>query len=231
MMRHEIRSTLAAVLAVLVLGAAVLAAVPFQAFEEALCCIPFEETERILAAIELGYGQENFPSEDTLRLVERLVEHPSPTPEKQGILLTLATALEEGLPIDDLLNKAFEGLARGVPLNQIDGGLYQRLILLIQVRDLLYANGIFSVPAGSPQSVPSALPTPRFNELLTNIADAVGDHLEGGGSPFDGHILFQHVEERLMALQGVTLLQADVALVLERIEPADLTHVALAAVS
>jgi hypothetical protein len=35
----------------------------------------------------------------------------------------------------------------------------------------------------------------------------------------------------LIALQGVTLLQADVELVLERIEPTDLTHVALAAVS
>ncbi|MBU0596455.1 hypothetical protein KJ567_07215, partial [Candidatus Bipolaricaulota bacterium] len=59
----------------------------------------------------------------------------------------------------------------------------------------------------------------------------VGDHLEGGGSPFDGHVLFEQVRERLTALQGVTLLQADVELVLERIESTDLTHVALAAVS
>jgi len=217
-------------LAMLVIGFAS-QAIPFSAFEEALCCIPLEETERILQAIALGYEQEGFPAEDVLRLVERLVDYPSPGPEREGILLTLATALEEGLPVDGLLNKAFEGLARAVPLAQIDSGLHQRLILLIEVRDLLYAKGIFSVPAGSPQSVPSALPTLRFNELLTNVSDAVGDHLEGGGSPFEGHVLFQQVRERLIALQGVTLLHEDVELVLERIEPTDLTQVALAAVS
>ena len=231
MMRFGNRTTFVAVLATLLIGSAALAAIPFSAFEEALCCVPLEDTDRILAAIELGFEQEDFPVEDVFRLVERLIEHLAPAPEKEGILLTLATALEEGLPVGGLLNKVFEGLARGIPLAQIDGGLKQRLTLLIDVRDLLYAKGIFSVPSGSPQSVPSALPTLRFNELLTNISDAVGDHLEGGGSPFDGHVLFQEVQERLIALQGVTLLQADVELVLERIEPTDLTPVALAAVS
>jgi hypothetical protein len=218
-------------LAVLLIGITAVATIPYSAFEEALCCIPLPGTDRILAAIRLGLEQEGFSAEDVLRLIERLVDHPAPAPDKEGVLLTLAAALEEGLPVDGLLGKAFEGLVRGVPLAQIDSGLHQRLILLIEVRDLLYAKGIFSVPSGSPQSVPSALPTLRFNELLTNISDVVGDHLEGGGSPFDGHVLSQEMQERLIALQGATLLRADVELVLERIEPTDLTHVALAAVS
>jgi hypothetical protein len=224
------RGFLVAAVTALTIGFGV-AAAPFEAFEAALCCIPLEQTDRILAAVELGYAQEDFPADDLLRLVERLVDHPSSTEEKEAILLTVTSAIEEGLPIQDLLSKASEGLARGVTLFQIESGLHQRLILLIEVRDLLYAKGIFSVPSGSPQSVPSALPTPRFNELITNISDAVGDHLEGGGSPFDGNVLLQQVQERLTALQGVTLLQADVELVLERIESADLTQVALAAVS
>ena len=231
MTRLEIRVALWAFLSVVLIGGIACAMVPFGAIEEALCCIHLEQAERILAAIQLGYGQEGFPSDDVLRLVERLVENPSSSAEKESILLILAMALENGLPVDGLLSKVFEGLARGVPLSQIGIGLQQRLILLTQVRDLFLDKRIFVVPSGSAQSIPSALPIPRFNELLTNIADVVGDHLEGGGSARDGHALYEEVEKRLTALQGVTLLQADVELVLDRIEPADLTRVALAAVS
>lgn len=228
---HNARRPVATLLATTLIGLIAAAMTPFAVFEEAITSIPLADADRILSAIALGFEQEGFPDKDVLRVIERLAENPAPTPDKEAILLILAIALEEGVPVDGLLSKAFEGLARGVPLAQIERGLHQRLILLAEVRDLLYVKGIFSVPAGSPQSVPSALPTLRFNELLTHISDAIGDHLEGGGSPFDGHVLFQEVQERLIALQGVTLLQADVELVLGRIAPTDLTHVALAAVS
>ena len=77
----------------------------------------------------------------------------------------------------------------------------------------------------------TAIPMPRFNQLLIHISEAIGEFLEGGGSPFEGHVLYQEVHNRLTMLQGVTLLAEDVELVLDRIEPSDLTQVALAAVS
>jgi hypothetical protein len=126
---------------------------------------------------------------------------------------------------------ALEGVARNVPLQSIEQGLSVRLVLLAETRDLLYSKGIFSGPAEAPQTVPTAIPMPRFNQLLIDISEAIGEFLESGGSPFEGHVLYQEVHNRLTMLQGVTLLAEDVELVLDRIEPTDLTQVALAAVS
>jgi hypothetical protein len=200
-------------------------------YEQALASIPVSNPEFILSAIKLGMTQADFQDAALLRLIDRMADHPAPPSEKEAMLSVLAHAMEDGLPIEGLLNKAFEGLARGVPLRQIEQGLSERLVLLRETRDMLYAKGIFSIPAGSPQTMPTAIPALRFNQLLINIADTIGDFLEGGGSPFESHVLYRDVQNRLTLLQGVTLQPADVELVLNRIEPSDLTQVALAAVS
>jgi hypothetical protein len=231
MRRRIVRSLELALFAVVALALTGLTQVPLSEFGTALAAIPLAAADRILAAISIGLGQDGFPAEELLHLIDRLAASPSPSGEKEAILLVLAGALEDGLPIETLVGKALEGLTRGIALPTIEQGLNQRVILLAEVRDLLYAEGIFSVAPGSPQTVPTALPTPRFDQLVVQIADAVGDYLEGGGSPFDGHALYQQVYERLTLLQGVTLTKGDVELVLERIEAADLTQVALKAVS
>lgn len=207
------------------------AQIPLMEYEQALYSIPVSNPGFILFTIELGMTQADFPAEPLQRLIDRLANHPSPPFEKEAILLVLARALEVGLPIESLINKAFEGLARGVPLQQIEQGSSNRLILLAETRDLLYSKGIFSAQAGSPQTVAAAIPMPRFNQLVIHISETIGDFLESGASPFEGHVLYQEVHNRLTMLQGVTLLPEDVELVLERIEPSDLTQVALAAVS
>ena len=207
------------------------AQIPLAEFDQALHAIPVSNPGFILSTIELGMTQPDYPAEQHLQLIERLANHPAPPFEKEAILLVLAHASEDGLPIEGLINKALEGLARGVPIQQIEQGLSSRVQLLAETRDLLYSKGIFSAPSGVPQSAPTAIPTERFNQLLIHISEAIGDFLEGGGSPFEGHVLYQEVRNRLMMLQGVTLLLEDVELILDRIEPSDLTQVALAAVS
>ncbi|MFC2082076.1 hypothetical protein ACFLR0_02720, partial [Candidatus Bipolaricaulota bacterium] len=80
MTRFRNRSTFLtalAVLAVLLIGITVAATIPYTAFEEALCCIPLADTDRILGAIRLGLEQEGFSGEDVLRLIVRLVDHPA----------------------------------------------------------------------------------------------------------------------------------------------------------
>lgn len=208
-----------------------IAQTPLAEYEQALYSIPVSNPSFILSTIELSMPQVDFPGESLLRLIDRLVNHPGAPFEKEAVLMILAHAMEDGLPIEGLINRASEGLARGVPLQQIEGGLNQRLILLAETRDLLYAKGIFSVPVGAPQTVSTAIPMPRFNQLLIHISGTIGEFLEGGGSPFEGHIMYQEVHNRLTMLQGVSFTAEDVALVLDRIEPSDLTQVALAAVS
>ena len=219
------------ILILLSLAVGASAQIPFMEYEQALYSIPVSNPDFILSTIELGMTQADFPAEPLLWLIDRLVSHPAPPFEKEAILLVLAHALEDGLPVESLINEAFEGLARGVRLQLIERGLSVRLILLAETRDLLYSKGIFNMPAGSPQTVSTAIPMLRFNQLLIHVSETIGDFLESGGSPFEGHVLYQEVHNRLTMLQGVTLLPEDVELVLERIKASDLTQVALAAVS
>jgi len=219
------------ILLILLLAVGASAQIPLMEYEQALYSIPVSNPDFILFTIELGMTQDDFPAQPLLRLIDRLVSHPEASFEKDAILLGLAHALEDGLPIEGLINKALEGLARSVSLQQIEQGLSKRLTLLAETRDLLYSKGIFSAPTGSPQTTATAIPTLRFNQLLIHISETIGDFLEGGGSPFEGHVLYQEVRNRLTMLQGVTLLLEDVELVLGRIERSDLTQVALAAVS
>jgi hypothetical protein len=176
-------------------------------------------------------SQPDFPAVDVLRFIERLASTAYSAAEKEAVLVHVIAAMEDGLPVDGLVTKGLEGLARGVPMQQIEQSLHQRTILLAETRDLLYAKGIFSVAPGSPQSVPTALPTPRFNLLVTHISDTIADYLEGGGSPFEGETLYQEVRFRLTSLEGAILIAEDVDLVLKRVEPADMTRVALSAVT
>lgn len=213
------------------LGFCTVAQISAPEFEQALRTIPVSDINRWIAAVELGLSQPDFPAVDVLQLIERLAKTTHSAQEKEALLLNIVVAMEEGLPVEGLVTKGLEGLARGVPVPQIERSLHQRLILLAETRDLLYAKGVFSVAPGSPQSVPTALPTPRFNLLVTHISDTLADYLEGGGSPFEGQTLYQEVRFRLTSLEGVTLHAADVDLVLKRVEPADLTRVALSAVT
>jgi hypothetical protein len=213
------------------LGTCVVAQIAVSEFEHALRAIPVSEINRYVAAVELVLSQPDFPAVEVLQLIERLAMTPYSAQEKEALLFDMVVAMEDGLPVDGLVTKGLEGLARGVPVPQIKQSLHQRLILLAETRDLLYAKGIFSVAPGSPQSVPTALPTPRFNLLVTHISDTLADYLEGGGSPFEGQTLYQEVRFRLTSLEGVTLNAEDVDLVLKRIEPADMTRVALSAVT
>jgi len=205
--------------------------IPLIDFEAALAAVPVSDVGRAIAAIEVGTGQQDFPSFEMMQYLQRLATTAYSESERESLLVDVFAALEEGLPIDGLITKGLEGLARGVPAVSIHQSLHQRRILLAETRDLLYAKGIFSVAPGSPQSVDTALPTPRFNLLVTHISDTIADSLEGGGSPFEGQMLLQEVRFRLTSLSGAILNPADVELVLKRLEPADLTRVALSAVS
>jgi len=219
------------ILVLLAIGTAACAEVSVSDFAEAFESIPVSDLGRFIAAAELGLSQADFPASQTLQLIGRLAATAHSPQEKEALLLNIVIAMEDGLPVDGLVTKGLEGLARAVSVPLIEQSLHQRLILIAETRDLLYAKGIFSVEPGSPQSVPTALPTPRFNLLVSHISDTLADYLEGGGSPFEGETLCQEVRFRLTSLEGATLVAADVDLVLKRVEPADLTRVALSAVT
>jgi len=236
---------LLAVLIVTTFGTA--AALSRADFDHALDAIPLTSHDRILAAIDLGLSQAGFPANELLSLIQRLALIAAPAEEKEAILLmlaraleqglsidgllpagsALASAIEEGLPIEGVVLEALKGIAQRSPTSVIVAGITQRLTLLREVRDLLFARQIFRASVGTSQSSPTALPATRFDELVVQIADAVSDYLEGGGSPFDGAALYELVAVRLRRLPESVVRPEDVDLVLDRIGPPDLTEIAL----
>ena len=193
----------------------------------------------IMAALEIGFAQGRIEPDEVLHLISRLAIVQGEPAEKEAILLTIAHALQDNLPVKILVDQVEEGLARNIPLTVIFNGsggqprilgLVQRASLLEAVRDLLYSKRIFSAPEGT-KAVSTCLPNARFDCLVSEIAGSLADYLEGGGSPLEGYLMFQQVSLRLQKLAGLReppLLAEDVDLVLERLTPTDLTNIVLA---
>lgn len=233
-MTRRWRFVCAAMVVCLATWGAAATAVTIDDFASILASIPVASSARVVAALELGQksGCCGFPVDETYRLFERLASVSGTPADKEAIILVITRAIEQGIPVDSLLNKAFEGLARGVPLSSLGQLLEQRLRLLEESRDFFYARGIFRAsPGGAVAAGATALPASRFDLLLSNFGDALGDYLESRGSPFEEQRIYDEVQARLTLLGGTVLSADDVELLLSRIDPADLTQVMLAALS
>ncbi len=235
----HIRSVAVALVAVAVTACLALGAVvtPNDVYH-ALDKIPLTHRAEIVHAFGVGFSLGRLVPDRTLRLVDRLAADKGTTADKEGILLTIANALENDLPVTLLIDKTEEGLARNVPLYVILNGsggavrilgLVQREKVLAAVRDLLYAKGIFCISHAG-QATATSLPITRFDRIVTEVADVLCDYVESGASPLDGHLIYQRVQtrlENLSQLKQPTILPEDAALVLARIKPGDLTAVLL----
>jgi len=206
--------------------------------QQALIALTPSHAEEIMSAFSLGFAQGRLQVASTLHLINRLIGYEGEQGDKEEILITVAHTLQDALPVAMLVEKAEEGMARSVPLalilNGAKGqppilGLIQRQYLLSATRDTLYSKGIFSTPPGT-KAVAQSLSLVRFDTLVNEIADSLADYVESGGSPLEGHLLYQQVSDRLTDLAGlkVPIVQPDDArLLLERVTPADLTTVVL----
>ncbi|MEA1871688.1 MAG: hypothetical protein U9N00_05805 [Candidatus Bipolaricaulota bacterium] len=206
--------------------------------DQALSVLCPTSAAEIMAAFEVGFTQGRIEPGEALHLIGRLSTAQGEQAEKEAILLTIAHALQDDLPVELLVDNVEEGLTRNIPLTVILNGsggqprilgLVQRASLLEAVRDLLYSKRIFSAPEGT-KAVSTCLPNARFDCLVSEIAGPLADYLEGGGSPLEGYLMFQQVSLRLQTLAGLReppLLVEEVDLVLERLTPTDLTNIAL----
>lgn len=216
----------ATAMSVVALAGLIVTGVSLADFERVLESIPVVDAPRVTAALSLAFSTEGFPADETYSLLERLRAAPGTAAEKEAIVLVFARAMEQGIPIASLLSKTTEGLARNVQLAPLGQLLEQRLRLLVEGRDLFHAKGIFrAMPGAAPAAPVVALPVMRFDALLTEFGDALGDYLESGGSPFNGNLIHNEVTGRLTRLRGVALPASDVDLLLSRIVPADLTRI------
>jgi len=204
----------------------------------ALGSLAVKTQDEILSAFQIGFSQGRLAPSEAYHLIDRLAAADGDAAEKEAILLTIAHALQDDLPVSLLVEKAEEGLARRVSLSMILNGsagqprilgLKQREFLLGAVRDLLFSKGIFSVPEGG-QGEPAALPVLRFDHVVNAISDFLADYIEAGKSPLEGSAMMDELSHRLnnlCALQTPVIPQEDLQLVLDRVGPGDLTTIAL----
>ena len=190
----------------------------------------------IVHAFSTGFALGRLEPTRTLRLVNRLTVNQGKPADKEGILLTIAHALEDDLPVTLLIDKTEEGLARKVPLNVILNGsrnevpilgLVQREAALESVSHLLLRKNIFRA-TGKGHTGATSLPRARFDRIVTEIADVLCDYVEAGGSPINGYIIYQKAQTRLenmSKLKQPAILPGDAALVLGRIGPDDLSKI------
>ena len=199
---------------------------PLETVEELLRSASISSTDRILAAFQLGISVGTLSPDSALLVTDRLIQSSGLQSDKETVLVVLATALEQALPVERLIDKVIEGISRRVALSAIRFEIEVRARLQAGVRDLLFSKGIF---VGGRGSGGTALPQERFDLLVMHIADALGDYREGGGSPLDYPSVYLAVQQRLTYLGGSVIPLADVDLALARIEPTELGAILLGA--
>jgi hypothetical protein len=204
--------------------------------QRALIALTPAHWQEIMSAFALGFERGQITIPVAYRLVNRLSAYQGNQGDKEQILMTIGRALQDDLPVEMLIEKTEEGMARGAPLSLILMGsmgqppilgLAQRVELMEATRDMLYTRRIFSAPPGA-KAATQSLPIARFNILVNEIADVLADYVESGGSPVQGYLLYQQVSERLTNLANLKapiVPLADAQLVLERVTATDLSSI------
>jgi len=194
--------------------------------KEELQSLGLRSTTEIMSAIETGFLQGRLAPDEMVSLLSNLVAYNGEREDKETILITIARALkDDSLPVTMLIGKVEEGLARKVSLQAIKQMVSERATLLAEVRDLLYTNLIFTSSEYGQENC-LVLPLPRFDFLVTQIADTLANYQESGRSPLEGYLVYQEMHTRLSMLERNAIIPAeDVELVLERIKPESLTRI------
>jgi len=194
--------------------------------KEELQSLGLRSTTEIMSAIETGFLQGRLAPDEMVSLLSNLAAYNGEREDKETILITIARALkDDSLPVTMLIGKVEEGLARKVSLQAIKQMVSERASLLAEVRDLLYTNLIFTSSEYGQENC-LVLPLPRFDFLVTQIADTLANYQESGRSPLEGYLVYQEMHTRLSMLERNAIIPAeDVELVLERIKPENLTRI------
>lgn len=194
--------------------------------EQELQSLGLQSAAEIMSAIETGFLQGRLTPDEMVSLLSNLAAYSGEREDKEILLLTIARALkDDSLPVTMLIDKVEEGLARKVSLQTIRQMISGRANLLAEVRDLLYMNLIFTGSEYGQENC-LVLPLPRFDFLVTQIADTLANYQESGRSPLEGYLIYEEMRTRLSMLQQNAIIPAeDVELILERIKPESLTHI------
>ncbi|MCR4404122.1 MAG: hypothetical protein NUW06_02315 [Candidatus Acetothermia bacterium] len=151
----------------------------------------------LLQAFHKGFEEGALAPERALSFLRRVNASGAPIELREQVLLTIADALLKSVPVEMLLSKVEEGLAKGRPMDEILAEIQERKLTLEGVKALFESKGF---RAGIELQIGSAtltLSVELTGLVITDVAGALEDYVRSGKDPTDSFAVYQEVLLRL----------------------------------
>ncbi len=155
------------------------------------------DLQTLQAAFAKGFADKRITPDTALKLCQRLKQSSAPISLREGVLQIIGRALVEELPVTMLVDKAFEGLTKGVPLDVINDDLLERKTTLSEVKTLLASKGVTISLTIRFGMVTLTLTLEVVDTTITEAAGALEDYVRGGGKLEDANAIKSAVQMRL----------------------------------
>ncbi|MFQ6090971.1 MAG: hypothetical protein ACE5LD_06000, partial [Candidatus Bipolaricaulia bacterium] len=122
---------------------------------------------------------------------------------REQVLLTIAAALLEEVPVEMLVSKVEEGLARGRPMEEILAEIQERKATLEEVKALLESKGFKVGIELQLGAITVTLSFELTGVVITDVAGALEDYVRNGNDPADSFAVRQAALLRLQRDRSV----------------------------
>jgi len=147
----------------------------------------------LLAAFQKGFEEGAFTPERALSFLKRINGSGASLDLREQVLLTIADALFKSVPVEMLLSKVEEGLARGRPMDEILAEIQERKLTLEEVKALFESKGFRVEVELRVGSVTLTLSFELTGLVITDVAGALEDYVRSGKDPTDSFAVQQEV--------------------------------------
>ena len=158
--------------------------------------LPFSTADKtfLSTAYKKGMDEGRLAPNLAMDLLQKVgVQNNAPVDQRKDVLVTIGQALLEELPVDMLISKAEEGVAKGVSMSDILQEIQERKVTLEQVKTLFDQRGLHSnvTDRSSPYTQES------IDAAITDVAGSLEDYVRGGNNPNDATAVKATVESTL----------------------------------
>ncbi|HED04319.1 MAG TPA: hypothetical protein ENI60_06090 [Candidatus Fraserbacteria bacterium] len=158
--------------------------------------LPFSTADKNFLAdsFQKGLKDGRLTPDQAMDLLQKVgLQNSAPIEQRKDVLVTIGQALVAGLPVEMLVSKAEEGVAKGVPMSEILKDIQERKTTLTQVKALFDKRQIRSSTADRASSYTQA----SIDAAITDVASALEDYVRSGNDPNDASAVKDAVSKTL----------------------------------
>lgn len=132
-----------------------------------------------------GIGDGRLTADQAFAFLQRIATSGASIEDRQTVLVSIGQTLSEDIPVEMLINKVDEGLARGLPMDVIAAEVVERRQTLVEVKTLLNQKGIqIQLQTNGP-----GFPRSAVDAAVTDVATVLENHVRSGKQANDGTLL------------------------------------------